>query len=44
MVNGMYRITINNVVYLYDNEKDARKAFHSAVTKYGHGNVEVTYV
>ena len=43
MVNGMYRITINNVVYLYDNEKDARKAFHEAVQTHGINNVGVTY-
>jgi len=40
----MYVLTVNTLVTVYDNEKDARKAFHSAVTKYGHGNVEVTYV
>jgi len=39
----MYVLTVNTLVTVYDNEKDARKAFHSAVTKYGHGNVEVTY-
>jgi len=40
----MYVLTVNTLVTVYDNEKDARKAFHSAVTKYGHGNVEVAYV
>ena len=39
----MYVLTVNTLVTVYDNEKDARKAFHTAVTKYGHGNVEVTY-
>jgi len=31
-------------VYQYDNEKDARKAFHQSVVKNGINNVKVTYV
>ena len=40
----MYVLTVNTIVTVYDNEKEARKAFHSAVSVYGHGNVEVAYV
>jgi len=40
----MYVLTVNSIVTVYDNEKEARKAFHSAVSVYGHGNVEVAYV
>ena len=40
----MYVLTIGSIVYLYDNEKDARKAFHQSVAKNGINNVEVTYV
>ena len=40
----MYVLTVNSIVSVYDNEKEARKAFHSAVSVYGHGNVEVAYV
>lgn len=39
----MYVLTINGIVYLYDNEKDARKAFHESVAKNGLDNVKVTY-
>ena len=39
----MYVLTVNSIVTVYDNEKEARKAFHSAVSVYGHENVEVTY-
>ena len=39
----MYRVSIGNIVYLYDNEKDARKAYHIAVAKHGINNVEVSY-
>ena len=40
----MYVLTVNSIVTVYDNEKEARKAFHSAVSVYEHGNVEVAYV
>ena len=40
----MYVLTIGTIVYLYDNEKDARKAFHQSVQKNGINNVKVTYV
>ena len=40
----MYVLTVNTIVTVYDNEKEARKAFHSAVSVYGHGNVEVAVV
>ena len=40
----MYVLTVNTIVTVYDNEKEARKAFHSAVSVYGHGNVEVACV
>ena len=39
----MYVLTVNSIVTVYANEKEARKAFHSAVSVYGHENVEVTY-
>jgi len=39
-----YKLMIGSIVYIYDNEREARKAFHSAVSVYGHGNVEVAYV
>ncbi len=39
----MYILTIGSIVYLYDNDKDARKAFHSAVSKNGINNVKVVY-
>lgn len=42
--NNMYKISIGNIVYLYDNDKDARRAYHDAVTKNGINNVQVTYV
>ena len=38
----MYVLTINGIVYLYDNEKDARKAFHQSVAKNGLDNVKIT--
>jgi uncharacterized phage-like protein YoqJ len=37
----MYELTINGIVYLYDNEKTARKAFHESVAKNGHDNVSI---
>jgi hypothetical protein len=40
----MYVLTVNSIISVYDNEKEARKAFHSAVSVYGHVNVEVAYV
>jgi len=40
----MYVLTIGSIVYLYDNEKDARKAFHQSVVKNGINNVKVKYV
>ena len=40
----MYVLTVNSIVSVYDNEKEARKAFHSAVSDYGIVNVEVAYV
>ena len=40
----MYVLTVNTIVTVYDNEKEARKAFHSAVSVYGHGKVEVAVV
>ena len=39
----MYKVIIGDIVYLYDNMKDARKAFHIAVSKNGINNVKVTY-
>ena len=39
----MYVLTIGSIVYLYDNETDARKAFHESVVKNGINNVKVTY-
>jgi len=39
----MYKVIIGNIVYLYDNEKAARSAYHSAVSKNGINNVQVTY-
>ena len=39
----MFKVIIGDIVYLYDNMKDARKAFHIAVTKNGINNVKVTY-
>jgi hypothetical protein len=39
----MYTLTIGSIVYLFDNDKDARKAFHQAVSKNGINNVKVTY-
>jgi len=41
---NMYKVIIGDIVYLYDNMKDARKAFHIAVTKNGINNVKVMYV
>ena len=38
----MYVLTINGIVYLYDNEKDARSAFHQSVIKNGYDNVTIT--
>ena len=40
----MYKVIIGDIVYLYDNMKAARKAFHQAVQKNGINNVKVTYV
>lgn len=40
----MYVLTIGSITYLYDNEKDARKAFHQSVATNGINNVKVTYV
>lgn len=40
--NNMYKIVIGDIVYLYDNDKDARRAYHDAVTKNGINNVTVT--
>ena len=40
----MYVLTVNSIISVYDNEREARKAFHSAVSEYGHVNVEVAYV
>lgn len=40
---NMYKVVIGNIVYLYDNEKDARSAYHIAVAKNGINNVEVSY-
>lgn len=40
--NNMYKVIIGDIVYLYDNDKDARKAYHDAVTKNGIHNVTVT--
>ena len=39
----MYKVIIGNIVYLYEYEKDARKAYHIAVNKNGINNVEVSY-
>ena len=39
----MYVLTIGSIVYLYDNDKDARSAYHHAVQKNGINNVKVTY-
>ena len=38
----MYILTIKNKKYFYDNEKEARKAFHNSVSLYGLENVTVT--
>ena len=40
----MYKVIIGNIVYLYDNVNDARKAFHQSVANNGINNVKVTYV
>ena len=40
----MYVLKIGSIVYLYDNEKEARKAFHQSVVKNGINNVKVKYV
>ena len=40
----MYILTIGSIVYMYDNEKEARKAFHQAVQKNNINNVKVKYV
>lgn len=40
---SMYKVIIGDIVYLYDNMKDARRAFHIAVTKNGINNVQVAY-
>ena len=40
----MYVLTIGTITYLYDNEKEARKAFHQSVATNGINNVKVTYV
>ena len=40
---NMYKIIIGNDVYRYDNEKDARKAYHIAVAENGINNVRVSY-
>ena len=37
----MYVLTINGIVYLYDNEKTARRAFHESVAKNGINNVSI---
>ena len=39
----MYVLTINGIVYLYDNEKTARRAFHESVAKNGLENVSIKY-
>lgn len=39
-----YKLTIGSIVYLYDNVKAARKAFHIAVSKNGINNVKITKV
>ena len=39
----MYKVIIGDIVYLYDNMKDARKAFHQSVAKNGINNVKVVY-
>lgn len=39
-----YKIMIGSIVYIYDNMKDARKAFHIAVSKNGINNVKITKV
>ena len=39
----MYVLTINGIVYLYDNEKTARRAFHESVAKNGLKNVSINY-
>lgn len=38
----MYVLTIKGIVYLYDNEKTARKAYHESVAKNGINNVSIT--
>ena len=38
----MYVLTINGIVTVNDNEKDARKAFHESVAKNGLDNVKIT--
>ena len=39
----MYILTIGSIVYMYDNEKEARKAFHQAVQNNNINNVKVVY-
>jgi len=39
----MYILTIGSIVYMYDNEKEARKAFHQAVQKNNINNIKVVY-
>ena len=39
----MYVLKINGIVYLYDNEKTARRAFHESVAKNGLENVSINY-
>lgn len=39
----MYILKINGIVYLYDNEKTARRAFHESVAKNGLENVSIDY-
>lgn len=38
----VYKVIIGDIVYLYDNVRAARKAFHIAVNKNGINNVSIT--
>jgi len=38
----LYVLTINGIQYLYDCEKNARKAYHKSVAKNGINNVKIT--
>lgn len=43
-IMNYYKLMIGSIVYIYDNMRDARKAFHIAVSKNGINNVSITKV